>query len=81
MDQTVCTAQDRYAEAAIVDHARLPQSQPTCSLVGAEERLCGAPAPQPRLAGRFHAGIPGEVVTSTGLRLSDGTRNAMSGTT
>ena len=37
MIQTVCTAQELYAKAAIVDHARLAGLQQSCSLVEAEE--------------------------------------------
>jgi len=39
MIQTVCTAQELYARAAIVDHARLAKLQESCSLVDAEETL------------------------------------------
>jgi len=39
MIQTVCTAQELYAKAAIVDHVRLASLQDTCSLVEAEECL------------------------------------------
>jgi L-rhamnose isomerase/sugar isomerase len=42
MIQTVCTAQELYAKAAIVNHARLSQSQQTCSLVEVEETQRGA---------------------------------------
>jgi len=42
MIQTVCTAQELYAKAAIVDHARLASLQQRCSLVEAEECLRGA---------------------------------------
>jgi L-rhamnose isomerase/sugar isomerase len=42
MIQTVCTAQELYAKAAIVDHARLASLQRSCSLVEAEECLRGA---------------------------------------
>src|SRR5579872_1678076 len=42
MIQTVCTAQELYAKAAIVDHARLAPLQQSCSLVEAEETLRGA---------------------------------------
>ena len=42
MIQTVCTAQELYAKAAIVDHARLASLQQSCSLVEAEETLRGA---------------------------------------
>jgi L-rhamnose isomerase/sugar isomerase len=42
MIQTVCTAQELYAKAAIVDHARLASLQQSCSLVEAEECLRGA---------------------------------------
>ncbi len=37
MIQTVCTAQELFAKAAIVDHDRLASLQRTCSLVEAEE--------------------------------------------
>ena len=37
MIQTVCTAQELYAKAAIVDHERLAKLQQSCSLVDAEE--------------------------------------------
>ncbi|HUK23756.1 MAG TPA: TIM barrel protein [Terriglobales bacterium] len=39
MIQTVCTAQELYAKAAIVDHERLAALQRSCSLVEAEECL------------------------------------------
>lgn len=39
MIQTVCTAQELYARAALVDHARLAKLQQECSLVDAEETL------------------------------------------
>jgi len=39
MIQTVCTAQELYAKAAIVDHERLASLQATCSLIEAEECL------------------------------------------
>jgi len=42
MIQTVCTAQELYAKAATVDHAKLPGLQQSCSLVDAEECLRGA---------------------------------------
>ena len=42
MIQTVCTAQELYAKAALVDHARLARLQDDCSLVDAEETLRGA---------------------------------------
>jgi len=42
MIQTVCTAQELYAKASIVDHARLAGLQQSCSLVEAEECLRGA---------------------------------------
>jgi L-rhamnose isomerase/sugar isomerase len=42
MVQTVCTAQELYAKAAIVDHGRLAELQQSCSLVGAEECLRGS---------------------------------------
>jgi L-rhamnose isomerase/sugar isomerase len=42
MIQTVCTAQELYARAALVDHARLSRLQQDCSLVDAEETLRGA---------------------------------------
>jgi L-rhamnose isomerase/sugar isomerase len=42
MIQTVCTAQELYAKAAIVDHVRLASLQDTCSLVEAEECLRAA---------------------------------------
>ncbi len=42
MIQTVCTAQELYARAALVDHARLAKLQTDCSLVDAEETLRGA---------------------------------------
>ena len=37
MIQTVCTAQELYAKAALVDHKRLDELQKTCRLVEAEE--------------------------------------------
>jgi L-rhamnose isomerase/sugar isomerase len=42
MIQTVCTAQELYARAVLVDHARLSKLQQDCSLVDAEETLRGA---------------------------------------
>jgi len=42
MIQTVCTAQELYARAVLVDHARLADLQQECSLVDAEETLRGA---------------------------------------
>jgi L-rhamnose isomerase/sugar isomerase len=42
MIQTVCTAQELYARAALVDHSSLATLQQECSLVDAEETLRGA---------------------------------------
>ena len=42
MIQTVSTAQELYAKAALVDHERLASMQQSCSLVEAEECLRGA---------------------------------------
>jgi L-rhamnose isomerase / sugar isomerase len=42
MIQTVCTAQELYARAALVDHGRLAKLQEDCSLIDAEETLRGA---------------------------------------
>jgi len=42
MIQTICTAQELFAKAAIVDHERLAPLQQSCSLVEAEECLRGA---------------------------------------
>jgi L-rhamnose isomerase/sugar isomerase len=42
MIQTVCTAQELYARAALVDHERLAKLQQSCSLVDAEETLRSA---------------------------------------
>jgi L-rhamnose isomerase / sugar isomerase len=42
MIQTVCTAQELYARAALVDHGPLAKLQQECSLVDAEETLRGA---------------------------------------
>ena len=42
MIQTVCTAQELYAKAALVNHERLAALQKSCSLVEAEETLRGA---------------------------------------
>jgi L-rhamnose isomerase/sugar isomerase len=42
MIQTVCTAQELYARAALVDHERLAALQKQCALVDAEETLRGA---------------------------------------
>ena len=42
MIQTVGTAQELYARAALVDHGRLANLQQDCSLVDAEETLRGA---------------------------------------
>jgi L-rhamnose isomerase / sugar isomerase len=39
MIQTVCTAQELYVRAALVDHERLSKLQQDCSLVDAEETL------------------------------------------
>jgi L-rhamnose isomerase / sugar isomerase len=39
MIQTVCTAQELYARAALVDHERLARLQQECALVDAEETL------------------------------------------
>jgi len=39
MIQTVSTAQERFAKAALVDHDRLASLQKSCSLVDAEECL------------------------------------------
>lgn len=39
MIQTVCTAQELYVKAALVDHPRLQQLQQKCALVDAEETL------------------------------------------
>ncbi|MGB7283748.1 MAG: TIM barrel protein [Candidatus Acidiferrum sp.] len=42
MIQTVCTAQELYARAALVDHERLAKLQQECALIDAEETLRGA---------------------------------------
>ena len=42
MIQTVCTAQELYARAALVDHEKLAKLQQSCALVDAEETLRGA---------------------------------------
>jgi L-rhamnose isomerase/sugar isomerase len=42
MIQTVCTAQELYARASLVDHTRLAKLQRECALVDAEETLRGA---------------------------------------
>jgi L-rhamnose isomerase/sugar isomerase len=42
MIQTVCTAQELYARAALVDYERLAKLQQDCALVDAEECLRGA---------------------------------------
>jgi L-rhamnose isomerase/sugar isomerase len=42
MIQTVCTAQELFVKAALVDHARLLNFQQECSLVDAEETLRSA---------------------------------------
>jgi L-rhamnose isomerase / sugar isomerase len=42
MIQTVCTAQELYARAALVDHGLLASLQQECALVDAEETLRGA---------------------------------------
>jgi len=42
MIQTVCTAQELYARAALVDHEQLAKFQEQCSLIDAEETLRGA---------------------------------------
>ncbi len=39
MIQTVCTAQELYARAALVDHEKLAKLQQSCSLLDAEETL------------------------------------------
>jgi L-rhamnose isomerase / sugar isomerase len=41
MIQTVCTAQELYARAALVDHEQLAGRQQDCSLIDAEESLRG----------------------------------------
>jgi L-rhamnose isomerase/sugar isomerase len=38
----VCTAQELYARAVLVDHDRLSKLQQDCSLIDAEETLRGA---------------------------------------
>ena len=50
MIQTVSTAQELYAKAALVDHARLTELQQKCELVDAEEWLRGALHPFARAA-------------------------------
>ncbi len=42
MIQTVCTAQELYAKASLVDHEKLAKLQQSCSLVDAEECLRSA---------------------------------------
>jgi L-rhamnose isomerase / sugar isomerase len=42
MIQTVCTAQELYARATLVDHEQLAKRQMDCSLIDAEETLRGA---------------------------------------
>jgi L-rhamnose isomerase/sugar isomerase len=42
MIQTVCTAQELFARAALVDHAQLAKLQQDCSIVDAEETLRSA---------------------------------------
>jgi len=42
MIQTVCTAQELYARAALADHARLAKLQQECALIDAEETLRAA---------------------------------------
>ena len=42
MIQTVCTAQELFAKAALVDHERLAKLQDSCSLIDAEECYRGA---------------------------------------
>jgi len=42
MIQTVCTAQELYAKAAIVDHKQLADAQQKCNLIEAEECFRGA---------------------------------------
>jgi len=42
MIQTVCTAQELYARAALVDHERLSKLQQDCAIVDAEETLRAA---------------------------------------
>lgn len=42
MIQTVCTAQELYARAVLVDHAALSKLQEECSLIDAEETLRGS---------------------------------------
>jgi len=42
MIQTVCTAQELYTRAALVDHECLAKLQQECSIVDAEETLRGA---------------------------------------
>jgi L-rhamnose isomerase / sugar isomerase len=91
MIQTVCTAQELYAKAAIVDHARLAPLQQSCSLVEAEETLRGAfwydvraglarMAAQSRSAGRSQAGLPGQRIPEA-ITAERQERNAVSVTT
>ena len=83
MIQTVCTAQELYAKAAIVDHARLASLQQKCSLVEAEEMSAGGVlvrcasgparmASQPWSAGRPDAGVPGERLHGADHRRAEG---------
>jgi L-rhamnose isomerase / sugar isomerase len=61
MIQTVSTAQELYAKAALVDHERLASLQQSCSLVEAEECLRGAfwTDVRPALRGWRHShGLP-----------------------
>jgi L-rhamnose isomerase/sugar isomerase len=63
MIQTVCTAQELYARAALVNHERLSKLQQECSLVDAEETLRGAFWQDVRpaiLEWRKNHGLPGD---------------------
>ena len=42
MIQTVCTAQELYAKATVVDHAKLASARQKCAVIDAEECFRGA---------------------------------------
>ena len=84
MIQTVTTAQELYAKAALVDHERLRRCSRSCALVDAEETLPGRllprrasrdprVAPQPGPARRPHARLPPERLSGENHRRAQGT--------
>jgi L-rhamnose isomerase/sugar isomerase len=91
MIHTVCTAQELYVKAAIVDHALMAPLQQSRSLVEAEEtlrrilvrRAAGHSRieAQSRSAGRSHASLPGKVDTWERITAERKECNAVSVTT